>query len=75
LLVKATVASDLVSFVIPGLLTPSELTLFMFTLEPSFILYLLALMLQNANLLSDLTPVQVSFAIKSLATLVIRVDS
>ena len=44
-------------------------------LEPSFTLYLLALVLQNASLLSDLTPVRVSFAIKSLATLVIRVDS
>ena len=44
-------------------------------LKPSFTLYLLALALQNTSLLSDLTPVRVSFAIKSLATLIIRVDS
>jgi len=55
---------------------PSELTLFVFNpLSPPYIISSLALVLQFASLLPDLTPVRVSFAIKSLATLVIRVDS
>ena len=55
---------------------PSELTLLVFNpLSPSYIVSLLALALQFASLLSDLTPVQVSFAIKFLATLITRVDS
>jgi len=55
---------------------PSELMLFVFKpLSPPYIVSSLALALQFASLLSDLTPVRVSFAIKSLATLVIRVDS
>jgi len=55
---------------------PLELTLFVFNpLSPSYIVSSLALALQFTSLLPDLTPVQVSFAIKSLATLVIRVDS
>ena len=44
-------------------------------LSPPYIVSSLALVLQFASLLPDLTPVRVSFAIKSLATLVIRVDS
>jgi len=44
-------------------------------LSPPYIVSSLALVLQFASLLSDLTTVQVSFAIKSLATLVTRVDS
>jgi len=56
---------------------PSELTLFVFNLlsPPLYCICPLVLALQFASLLPDLTPVQVSFAIKSLATLVIRVDS
>ena len=51
-------------------------TLHVHPLSPPYIVSVfLALALQFTSLLSNLTPVRVSFAIKSLATLIIRVDS